>query len=93
MTLRDWFDEQSVDDDIEEIHSIYRAVADNDRSWGYDVLQLPDGRYSITDSNGNKALYSQSDKSSFLEWLDAKYGDELGVEARREMLKDIHKDH
>ena len=62
MTLKDWFYEQSVEDDINEIHSIYRAVADDDSSWGYEVRKHSSGRYSITDSHGNKASYSKSER-------------------------------
>ena len=96
MKLQEWFDNLCdnllLEEDFEELHSVYRAINDDGGDWGYDVKKFSNGKYSITDSEGNKASYSKSEKQCFLDHLDAKYGDGLGVEGKWIMLKGYHKE-
>ena len=92
MKLNDWFDNLSIEEDFDEIHSVYRAIYDDGGEWGYVVQKFSNGQYSITDSEGNKASYSKSEKLLFIDYLDEKYGDGLGVDGKWIMLKGIHKE-
>ena len=92
MKLNDWFDNLSIEEDFDEIHSVYRAISDDGGDWGYDVRKFVNGRYSITDSEGNKASYSKSEKQCFLDYLDKKFGDGQSVDAKWVMLTVLQKE-
>ena len=92
MKLNEWFNELSIDDNLDEIHSVYRAIYDDGGKWGYDVKKFSNGRYAITDSEGNRASYSKSEKECFIEYLDEKYGCGQGVEGQWMMSNALHKE-
>ena len=92
MKLKEWFDNLSIEEDFDEIHSVYRAIYDDGGNWGYDVQKFSNGRYSITDPEGNKASYSKSEKQCFLDYLDEKYGDGLGVDGNWVKLEALRKE-
>ena len=91
MKLNEWFDNLFIEDDFDEIHSVYRAISDDGGEWGYEVRKHSNGQYSIIDSDGNKASYSGSEKNSFLDYLDEKYG-EGSVDGKWVRLEAFHKD-
>ena len=91
MKLNEWFNNLAIEDDFDEIHSVFRAISDDGGEWGYEVRKNSNGHYSITDSDENKASYSESEKDCFLAYLDEKYG-EGSVDGKWVMLNALHKE-
>lgn len=85
-----WFENLDIDGDIEEIHSLYHAVKDNDSAYGYEI-DWNGERMFVSSSNADETLLlTEKSRGAFIKYLDSRSESEVDIERdfQRAMQKD-----